>query len=68
MAVQFADGVDRAAAAAATGMSADLFDILVCPVDKHDLRLDGTVLACPECGRRYPIADGIPSMLVDENP
>ncbi len=67
MAVEFAEGVDRDQAAAATGVSADLFEILVCPVDKHDLRLEETVLVCPQCGRRYPIAEGIPSMLVDES-
>jgi uncharacterized protein YbaR (Trm112 family) len=67
MAVRFDDGVDATGAASTTGMSADLFAILVCPVDKHDLRLRGTVLGCPECGRNYGIEDGIPNMLVEDS-
>jgi uncharacterized protein YbaR (Trm112 family) len=47
-------------------ISADLLAILVCPVDKQDLRLEGEALVCTACGRRYPIEDGIPNMLVDE--
>ena len=66
MAITFQDSNERASAVSSTGMSEDLFDILVCPVDKHDLRLDGNSLVCLECGRTYPISDGIPDMLVDE--
>jgi uncharacterized protein YbaR (Trm112 family) len=42
--------------------------ILVCPVDKADLTEDVTEsrLVCTECGRRYPVRDGIPVMLVDQ--
>jgi uncharacterized protein YbaR (Trm112 family) len=42
--------------------------ILVCPVDKADLIEDEPAarLVCIECGRRYPVRDGIPVMLVDE--
>ena len=42
--------------------------ILVCPVDKADLIEDEAAsrLVCTECGRRYPVRDGIPVMLVDE--
>lgn len=42
--------------------------ILVCPVDKAGLRedTDASDLECTECGRRYPVRDGIPVMLVDE--
>lgn len=67
MAVRFGDGIDLAGAATATGMSSDLFEILVCPVDKHDLLLRDVVLACPECGRHYGIVDGIPNMLVEDS-
>ncbi len=67
MAVRCGVGTDRDVAIATTAMSADLFDILVCPVDKHDLDLTDQTLACPECGRRYAIADGIPNMLVDDD-
>ena len=42
--------------------------ILVCPVDKADLMEDEATsrLVCSECGRRYPVRDGIPVMLVEE--
>ena len=45
-----------------------LAEILVCPVDKSDLREDEAAgrLECTDCGRRYPVRDGIPIMLVDE--
>ncbi|MEJ7761644.1 MAG: Trm112 family protein [Thermomicrobiales bacterium] len=43
-----------------------LLAILVCPVDKADLRLDGAELTCLQCGRTYPIEDGIPNMLVED--
>jgi uncharacterized protein YbaR (Trm112 family) len=54
-------------------MKESLLDILVCPLDKHDLDLqedsreneeiiDG-VLVCTDCGERYPIEDGIPNLL-----
>lgn len=46
----------------------ELAEVLVCPVDKSDLREDGPAerLECVECGRRYPVRDGIPIMLVEE--
>ena len=47
-------------------ISPDLMAILVCPVDKQKLRLDGERLICTACGRIYPIEEGIPNMLVDE--
>lgn len=42
--------------------------ILVCPVDKSDLTEDeaSSHLVCTGCGRRYPVRDGIPVMLVEE--
>jgi uncharacterized protein YbaR (Trm112 family) len=68
MAIQFTDSTERTSAVTTTGMSEDLFDILVCPVDKDDLRLEGQSLVCITCGRTYLISDGIPDMLVDEQP
>lgn len=45
-----------------------LMEILVCPVEKADLIEDepASRLVCTICGRRYPVEDGIPVMLVDE--
>ena len=37
--------------------------ILVCPVDHHKLNLQGDELICEQCGRAYPVRDGIPVML-----
>lgn len=42
-----------------------LLRILVCPVDRGQLRAEATELVCATCGRRYPVEDGIPNMLVD---
>jgi uncharacterized protein YbaR (Trm112 family) len=49
-------------------IDAELAAILVCPVDKADLTEDEEEarLVCTECGRRYPVREGIPIMLVDE--
>ena len=44
----------------------ELLDILVCPVDKAKVNLEGARLVCEECHRAYPVRDGIPIMLEDE--
>jgi uncharacterized protein YbaR (Trm112 family) len=47
-------------------VSQDLLEILVCPDDKQDLEyVDGKWLVCHTCGRRYPIVEGIPVMLIE---
>jgi uncharacterized protein YbaR (Trm112 family) len=45
-----------------------LASLLVCPVDHADLTEDteASSLVCTACGRRYPVRDGIPVMLVEE--
>lgn len=45
-----------------------LAEILVCSVDKAELTEDVEAqrLQCVQCGRRYPVRDGIPIMLVEE--
>lgn len=44
----------------------ELLSILACPVDHAAVRDRETHLVCSSCGRRYPVRDGIPVMLVDE--
>ena len=45
-----------------------LLEIMQCPADGGTLteRRDPDVLACERCGRRYPVRDGIPVMLIEE--
>lgn len=49
-----------------TTVPQELLDILVCPVDKAKVRLEGERLVCEQCGRAYPVRDGIPVMLEEE--
>lgn len=44
----------------------ELLEILACPVDHAPVRETESHLVCTSCGRRYPIRDGIPVMLVEE--
>ena len=43
-----------------------LLEILACPACKGPVELQDDWIVCQECGRRYPIRDGIPIMLVEE--
>ena len=44
----------------------ELLDILACPACKTPVHLEADFIVCSACGRRYPIRDGIPVMLIDE--
>lgn len=44
----------------------ELLDILACPACKADVKLEGDRIVCTKCGRRYPVKDGIPIMLIDQ--
>jgi uncharacterized protein YbaR (Trm112 family) len=46
----------------------ELLEILACPACKAEVLLDESAsrIVCTACGRRYPIRDGIPVMLIDE--
>jgi len=44
----------------------ELLDILACPACRAEVRLEGERIVCTACGRRYPVRDGIPIMLVEE--
>ena len=43
-----------------------LLDILACPACKTPVKEEGERLVCVTCGRRYPVKDGIPVMLLEE--
>ncbi len=48
----------------------DLLEILVCPDDKSPVEYvhqgEEEWLVCHRCGRRYPVRDDIPVMLIEE--
>jgi hypothetical protein len=47
-------------------MDEELLDVLACPVCKTEVNLQDQKIVCTECGRKYPVRDGIPIMLIDE--
>lgn len=47
-------------------MDEALLRILACPACKADVKLEENKIVCTKCGRKYPIRDGIPVMLIDE--
>ncbi len=44
----------------------EILKILACPACQGDVELKDEKIVCLKCGRRYPVKDGIPVMLVDE--
>lgn len=52
------------------GLDPTLLEILACPDDKQPViyQKEGEAerLTCTKCGKRYPVRDGIPVMLIDE--
>ena len=48
----------------------ELLEILACPLCKAEVRNEGEGaserIVCTACGRRYPVREGIPVMLVEE--
>ena len=44
----------------------ELLDILACPACKADVELKENKIVCKSCGKKYPIKDGIPIMLIDK--
>lgn len=43
-----------------------LLEILACPACKEPVRLENDKIVCTGCGKRYPIRDDIPIMLIEE--
>jgi uncharacterized protein YbaR (Trm112 family) len=71
-----------AAEARPSGLDPVLLEVLACPAEHHapltwepagaeeldalfDGRIDGT-LSCTECGRVFPVRDGIPVLILDD--
>jgi uncharacterized protein YbaR (Trm112 family) len=57
----------------AVHLDPQLMEILACPCPDHAKLYPGTAadpeaeaLTCTECGRSFPVVDGIPVMLLDE--
>jgi uncharacterized protein YbaR (Trm112 family) len=44
----------------------ELLEILACPACRAGVREVENEIVCMGCGRRYPVQDGIPVMLVEE--
>ncbi|NQS90049.1 Trm112 family protein [Patescibacteria group bacterium] len=47
-------------------VDSQLLEILACPFCKGDVELKGVKIVCKKCGRRYPVRDNIPVMLIEE--
>ncbi len=47
-------------------LNKELMAILACPACRKAVKEQGREVVCRGCGRRYPVRDGIPVMLVDE--
>jgi len=44
----------------------ELLKIMCCPACRGEVIEQEGKIVCMACGRRYPIRDGIPVMLIDE--
>jgi len=44
----------------------ELLKIMCCPACRGDVVEQKGKIVCSKCGRKYPIRDGIPVMLIDE--
>ena len=43
-----------------------LLDILACPACQGDVEFIQDKIVCTQCGRKYPVRNGIPVMLANE--
>ena len=46
-------------------LSPEVIAMLACPVCHGGLSAEAQEICCDQCGRRYPIEDGIPVLLAD---
>ena len=44
----------------------ELLEVLACPLCKTEVKFEDDKIVCTNCGRRYPVKDDIPVMLIDE--
>lgn len=44
----------------------ELLNIMCCPACRGEVVEQEERIVCQKCGRKYPICDGIPVMLIDE--
>ncbi|MFA5087474.1 MAG: Trm112 family protein [Candidatus Omnitrophota bacterium] len=44
----------------------ELLEILACPACRGDVELKDNKIVCRQCGKEYPIKDGIPVMLIND--
>ena len=44
----------------------ELLNILACPACQGDVEFKDGKIVCRSCGKKYPVKDGIPIMLVDQ--
>lgn len=53
-----------------TLISPDLLQIMQCPACTGELaeRMEPPALVCQDCATAYPVLDGIPVMLLNEDP
>ncbi len=47
-------------------LSKELLDIMVCPDCRGKVTETEGFVTCNSCGKKYPIRDGIPIMLINE--
>jgi uncharacterized protein YbaR (Trm112 family) len=49
-------------------LDADFLAILACPIcdDRPHLRQEGNELVCAEAGHRFPVKDGIPHLMPED--
>ncbi len=62
-------GSHRIPSADTLGLDPLLLEILACPCPAHAplvVDTERAVLVCTECGRGFPVREGIPVMLLDE--
>jgi uncharacterized protein YbaR (Trm112 family) len=45
---------------------AELRGTVGCPACRGELRLEAATLICEQCGRVYPVVDGIPVLIADQ--